>query len=226
VYIIIAGGGVSGRMLAENLQERKHDVIVIEKDKELCEKIYAELGVVSVHGSSLDINVLKEAGIEKADIAIGTMYEDESNLTFAILAKSFNVPKIMVRMRRPEYEMVFEKAGATSISNVTDLFIRHIMMEIENPNVRIITPLERGKAELIMVRVPQNSALAGQMINDIVKNYNFPNDSVFAGILNEKSETITIPRGNHVINEGDKVFIVCQRDSFADISDILTRTKS
>jgi trk system potassium uptake protein TrkA len=225
VYIIIAGGGVSGRMLAENLQERKHDIVVIEKDFALCEKIYAELGVVSVKGSALDINVLKEAGIEKADIAVGTLYEDEGNLTFAILAKSFNVPKIMVRLRRPEYEKVFEVAGATSISNVTDLFIRHIMMEIENPNVRIITPLERGKAELIMVKVPENSSLAGTTINEIAKDPDFPKDSVFAGILNKKAETITIPRGNHVINEGDKVFIVCQRESFSKISDILTRTK-
>jgi trk system potassium uptake protein TrkA len=225
VYIIIAGGGVSGRMLAEFLHERKYDVVVIEKDKLLCEKVYAELGVVSVHGSALDINVLTEAGIEKADIAIGTMYEDEMNLTFTVLAKSFNVPNIMVRMRRPEYEKVLQVAGATTISNVTDLFIRHIMMEIENPNVRIITPLERGKAELIMVRIPKNSAVAGTTINDIVRSHDFPKDSVFAGILNEKSETITIPRGNHVINENDKVFIVCQRDKFGTISDILTMTK-
>ena len=225
MYIIIAGGGVSGRMLAENLQERKHDVVVIETDKYLCERIYAELGVVTVNGSALDINTLKEAGIEKTDIVIGTTYEDEINLTFALLAKSFKVPRIMVRMRRPEYERVFEVAGATSISNVTELFIRHILMEIENPNVRIITPLERGKAELIMVKIPLDSAIAGITINDMVKSSDFPKDSVFAGILNEKSETITIPRGNHLINEGDKVFIVCQRDSFGVISDILTKTK-
>lgn len=224
MHIIIAGGGVSGRMLAENLQERKHDVVVIEKDKDLCERIYAELGVVSVNGSALDIGTLKEAGIEKADIVVGTTYEDESNLTFAILAKSFNVPKIMVRMRRPEYERVFEVAGATSISNVTDLFIRHILMEIENPNVKIITSLERGKAELIMVKIPLNSAIAGTTINDMVKANDFPRDSVFAGIINETAETITIPRGNHVINEKDKVFIVCQRDSFGLISEILTKT--
>ncbi|MFC1855972.1 potassium channel family protein [Thermodesulfobacteriota bacterium] len=226
MYIVIGGGGVSGWMLAESLQERKHDVVVIEKDKDICEKIYAELGVVTVHGSSVDISVLEEAGIGKADIAIGTMYEDEANLTFAILAKSYNVPKIMVKMRRPEYERVFAVAGATSISNVTELFVRHMMMEIENPNVRIITPLERGKAELIMIRIPDNSALSGKTINEIVKSYDFPKDSVFAGILNEKSETITIPRGNHVINEGDKVFIVCQRESFSEISEILTMVKA
>ncbi len=225
MYIIIAGGGVAGRTLADNLQDRKHDVVVIEKDSALCEKIYAELGVISVKGSALDIGVLKEAGIEKADIAIGSMYEDENNLTFAILAKSFNVPNIMVRSRRPEYEKVFYVAGATTVSNVTDLFIRHILMEIENPNVRIITSLERGKAELIMVRIPEAADVAGTTINEIVQRKDFPRDSVFAGILNVTSETITIPRGNHVVNEGDKVFMVCQRDSFGAISDMLTKTK-
>ncbi len=225
MYIVIGGGGVSGRMLAENLQERKHDVVVVEQDEGLCERIYAELGVVTVRGSSLDINILKEAGIDKADIAVGTMYEDESNLTFAILAKSFNVPSIMVKMRKPEYERVFEVAGATSVSNVTELFIRHVMMEIENPNVRIITTLERGKAELIMVRVPKGAEIAGNTINDIVQREDFPKDSVFAGILHEESEIITIPRGNHEINEGAKVFMVCQRESFSVISEMLTKLK-
>lgn len=225
MYIIIAGGGVGGRMLAESLLERKHDIVVIERDHELCENIYAELGVISIKGSALDINVLKEAGIGKADIAIGAMYEDESNLTFTVLAKSFNVPKIMIRMRRPEYENVFKIAGATSVSNVTDLFTRHVIMEIENPNVRIITTLEHGKAELIMVKIPLNAQVAGITINDLAKRGDFPKDSVFAGILNEASEIITIPRGNHIINEGDKVFMVCQRESFSIISNMLTRKK-
>lgn len=225
MYIIIAGGGIAGRLLARSLQDKNHDVVVIEQEYSLCEKIYAELGVVSVRGSAVDIDVLSEAGIEKADIAIAVMYKDEINLTFSLLAKSYNVPRIMVRMRRPEYKRVFEEAGATTISNVTELFLRHVMMEIENPNIRIITSLERGKAELIMVRIPKQAEIAGITINNLAQMKDFPKDSVFAGILNEASETITIPRGNHVINEGDKVFMVCQRDSFSTLSEMLTRTK-
>ena len=69
MYIIIAGGGIAGSNLTKNLVE-KHDVIVIEKEQSTAEKIYSRYGAVTVLGNATKIDVLKEAGIEKCDIAI------------------------------------------------------------------------------------------------------------------------------------------------------------
>jgi len=81
MYIIIAGGGIAGRNLTKNLVQ-KHDVIVIEKEQSVAEKIYSRYGAVTVLGSATRIDILKEAGIEKCDIAIAVMRDDADNLSF------------------------------------------------------------------------------------------------------------------------------------------------
>ena len=67
MYIIVAGGGMVGGQLARRLLEDKHDVVLIDADPEVCNKIYSQTGVVAITGSAKRIDVLKEAGIDKAD---------------------------------------------------------------------------------------------------------------------------------------------------------------
>ena len=81
MYIIIAGGGVVGRNLINNLN-KNHDLVVIDKDKRICERVYSEYGAITIHGDATKIETLKEAGIEKCDIALAVMRRDSDNLIF------------------------------------------------------------------------------------------------------------------------------------------------
>ena len=74
MYVVIAGGGVGGAHVGQMLANRKDDVVIIEQDRARCEKLYAETGIITINGGATDILTLKEAGIEKADVAIGTLY--------------------------------------------------------------------------------------------------------------------------------------------------------
>jgi len=98
MYIIVAGGGMVGGALARRLLEDKHDVVLIDADPEVCNKIYSQTGVVAITGSAKRIDVLKESGIDKADIIVAATGDDADNLACAVLAKSLGVPRILVRM--------------------------------------------------------------------------------------------------------------------------------
>ena len=67
MYIIIAGAGMIGGELALKLIENRHDVVIIDRDKEICDRLYSEIGVVAIYGNASRIETLKEAGIEKAE---------------------------------------------------------------------------------------------------------------------------------------------------------------
>jgi len=218
MYIVIAGGGVAGSTLASSLAEHKHDVVVIDLNSEQCESIYANSGVVTVNGDSTDINTLKAAGIEKADIAIGAMYKDTANLTFAILAKSFHVKRIMVKMREPAYAKVYEAAGILSVCNMVELFINKILMELENPNIRIISNLEDRNTQLIMIRYPGDDSDNGITIMDLAKQEIFSEDCVFAGIFQKKIQKIIMPRGTDKVYPDDNLFIVTDKARVKEIS--------
>ena len=226
MYIVIAGGGIAGSSLASVLIERRHDVVVIEKDKERCKQLYADLGVVAVNGSATDINSLKEAGIEKADVAIGALYLDNRNLTFAILAHSFGVPKIMVKMRVPEYMEAYKIAGVTTVCNMIDLFKTTILNELENPKVRIVTQLERSNALLVMIKYPETEDSDGITIAELSQRGAFAKNCVFAGIMKEKTDRIIMPRGNDRIHPGDKIFLVTDRKRISKISTFLSEMEA
>ncbi|HDM77538.1 MAG TPA: TrkA family potassium uptake protein [Deltaproteobacteria bacterium] len=226
MYIVIAGGGIAGSSLASVLIERKHDVVIIEKDKERCKQLYADLGVVAVNGSATNITSLREAGIEKADVAIGALYLDNRNLTFAILAHSFGVPKIMVKMRVPEYLEAYKIAGVTTVCNMIDLFKTTILNELENPNVRIVTQLESSDALLAMIRYPATGDSDGITIAELSQKGVFAQNCVFAGIMKKRTDRIIMPRGSDKVYPGDKIFLVADRKRIAKISAYLSEIEA
>jgi len=220
MYIIIAGGGIAGRNLTKNLVQ-KHDVIVIEKEQSVAEKIYSRYGAVTVLGSATRIDILKEAGIEKCDVAIAVMRDDADNLSFSLLAKNFGVKKILVRMREPEYENAFEMAGATNIAATMELIVYRFITDIEEPDVRKVASLGDGKAEVSILTIPPESPISGMKISEIVSQKNFPENCVIAGIFDKAQDRYIVPRGNREIFAGNQVFLVASKDDMEIAADFL-----
>jgi trk system potassium uptake protein TrkA len=222
MYIVVAGGGMVGGLLVRRLLDNKHDVVLIEQNKIICDKLYAECGVIAINSGATSIEALNEAGIQKADVLVAATGADADNLACAILAKSFEVPRIIVRMRNPAYKNAYRVAGVDSTISVTDLMVSQMMMEIENPEVRRITSIGGGKADIFIVVVPDGAKVAGKSIKDIVESRHFPPQCIFIAIYNQKTEELSIPRGKQVINEGDELFLVSTTENIIKAVDFLT----
>jgi trk system potassium uptake protein TrkA len=222
MYVVVAGGGMVGGGLVRSLLDNKHDVVLIEQHKEVCDRLYAETGVVAITGSATSIQAMTEAGIRKADVLVAATGNDADNLACAILAKSFDVPKVIVRMRDPAYKNAYIVAGVNSIVRVTDLMVNQIMMDIENPQVRRITTIGGGKADIFMIKVPDGAKAAGKNIKDIVGSRHFPRECTFVAVYDHKTEQFSIPRGMQVINEGNELFLISAAENIKKAVDFLT----
>jgi len=222
MYIIVAGGGMVGGELIRKLLDNKHDVVLVEQNKVICDKVYAESGVVAITGGATSIESLVEAGIQKADVLVAATGSDADNLACSILAKSFDVPRIIVRMRNPAYKNAYRVAGVDSIIRVTDLMVSQMIMDIENPEVRRITTIGGGKADIFVIIVPEQAKVAGKSIKEIVGSRHFPSECVFIAVFNEKTEALAIPKGEQIINEGDELFLVSTTENIRQAVDFLT----
>jgi trk system potassium uptake protein TrkA len=216
---------VGGR-LARRLLEKKHDVVLIDTDRDVCNKLYAETGVIAITGKAARMDVLKEANTEKADVVVVATPNDADNLACAILAKSLGVPRIIVRMRDPSYENAYQVAGVSKIVRVTDLMVNQMLMEIENPKVRRISTIGGGRANIFMVTVPTGALVAGQTIRQIAESRSFPEHCVFIAIYAGGRGEFTIPRGEQVISEGDELFLISTAEDMRKLGDHLTATRS
>ncbi|MCD6389052.1 MAG: TrkA family potassium uptake protein [Desulfobulbaceae bacterium] len=208
MYIVIAGGGIAGSTVARELLDHKHDVLVIDHDRQVCEELYAHSGIVTIQGDARNMEILHEARIEKADVALATLYHDADNLTFSLLAHSCGVSRIIVKMRDPAYADAFQMAGATSICDMSSMFRHKVIIELESPKIKVITSIEHDKAQLIMFELPMHWPHAGITIQELARQKAFLKHCVFAGLIDQDSDRMVVPRGNDRLYPGNKVFMV------------------
>ncbi len=208
MYIVIAGVGTVGEGLAAKLVQSRHDVVIIDVRKEVCDELAAHHGVIAVHGSATDIRVLEDADLRKADVAVALMRSDADNLAYTLLAKDFEVPRIIVRMRDSRYRTAFEKAGATNIVSPADIFVENLILDIEQPDFVRVATLGGGKASVVIVKIPKDSRADGKTIAEITREEEFPRDCVVAGIYRSETNKLIIPRGESKLEVGDSMFLV------------------
>lgn len=225
MYIIIAGAGIIGHEVAKVLVESKHDVVVVDKDPQVCETIYAETGALTINGNATDIHILEKAGAIKADVILCLMREAADNIAAALLAKSLGIPRIVARLRNPRYAEAYMLAGVTSIVRMSDLLVNQIIMEVEQPKVRKVTTLGGGKAQVYAVKVPKGAQSIGMKVKEITDKRRFPKDVVFVGIYREDGGDFLIPRGSNTIEEGDTVFLISKSQHMKQATDFLTKTR-
>jgi len=225
MYVVIAGGGMVGGSLARELVVNRHDVVVVEQERAVCERIASRIGALAINGIATEIEMLEQAGIEKADVAVGALPRDADNLAFALLAKNFQVPRIIARMRSQRYETAYKMAGVTRILNVGDLFVRQLVLEIEQPTLRQVASFGGGKASIVVARIPEGALVNGETVEQIVKHDEFPSECVVAGIFREEKEEFIFPRGGIEVRSGDQVFLTANIGDVQKAAGFLQRTK-
>jgi trk/ktr system potassium uptake protein len=211
--VVIAGAGLVGRGLARRLLADRHDVSVVEANRETCERVYAQIGATMIHGSATSIQVLEEAELARADCAAGVMRNDADNLCFALLAKNMGVERTIVRMRDPAYEDVYRMAGVSQVLNIVDLYLNQFVWEIEDPHMREVTSFCKGRASIVFVKVSERSHAAGRTVAAIAQHSSFPDDCVVAGIVRAESDDFIIPRGDVRVAVGDRVYLAAGNEN-------------
>lgn len=214
------GGGVARRLV-----EGRHDVVVVERDRQVCEMVSARIGALTIYGTATNIDILKEAGIRKADVAVGALPTDADNLAFGVLARSFTVPRVIVRMGDPQYEAAYKQAGISRCLNVSDMFVRQLVLEIEQPTVRQVATVGRGKASIAVLTIPEGARVGGKTVQEIAQDREFPGECVIAGIFREDPEQFIFPRGSAEVRTGDQVFLAAHTDNVRKAAEFLRRAK-
>ena len=98
--VMIAGGGSVGMAIALDLVDRHHDVVLLEHDADIAEKIRLQLpGVNVLHADGCEVTALSQIDLRTVDVAIAATGDDEDNLVISWLAKQeFGVPRVISRI--------------------------------------------------------------------------------------------------------------------------------
>lgn len=108
-YIIVAGCGRLGANIASVLSAQGKDVVVLDSNSSSFRKLSPDYSGFTIQGDATDIDMLTQAGIDKADVVVAATNDDNTNIMIAqIASKIFTVPKVISRLYDTEKEIVYQ----------------------------------------------------------------------------------------------------------------------
>ncbi|WP_423747362.1 cation:proton antiporter (plasmid) [Haladaptatus sp. SPP-AMP-3] len=116
--ILIIGGGRTGRTLADRLEQRGENPVIVERDDATVAELRRD-GYSVVHGNGTKAAILKEAGIENATKVAATTGSDDQNILTCQTARTrFGVDDLVAQVNDPENRDAFEDLGVRTVSPI------------------------------------------------------------------------------------------------------------
>ncbi|MFH1826404.1 MAG: TrkA family potassium uptake protein [bacterium] len=120
MHIIIVGCGRVGAQLAQILSAEGHNVVIIDKNAQSFKRLGPDFNGITIQGIGFDPEILKRAGIERADAFAAVTNGDNSNIMASEIAKKiYNVPQVLTRIYDPLRADIYKKFGLNTISTTT-----------------------------------------------------------------------------------------------------------
>jgi trk system potassium uptake protein TrkA len=200
--VVVTGGGAVGRHLSVDLAERRHDVTLIEQDRDLAESLRESLpNVKVVTGDACEPWVLEEAELASVEVVVAATGDDEDNLVTSLISKQeFAVPRVLARVNHPKNEWLFTTQWGVDAA-VSPPHILTAMVEeavTVGDLVRLIR-LEGGQVSIVEMTIPEGSPSVGRPIYEL----RLPPDAAIVAILREGH--VVIPQPETVFATGDEV---------------------
>ena len=204
---IIVGGGRVGRALAERLEDRGEEVLVVDHNPDAVEALRGD-GFSARHGDGTQRDVLAAAGAENARVLAAATADDDVNLLAGQLARNtFGIDTVVARVNQPANVDAFRDLDIEAISS--GMSIAWSMDNvIERPAIsKWMTELDRtGDVQEVEV---DSSEVVGQTVADLTSQ--LPEDCHLALIT--RGENNRLPDADDVVETGDHLTFIGRKEA-------------
>ena len=218
MHIIIIGGGGVSYELARYLSDKKHDVVVIEKNEEKALRFHESLDVMVIEDNGANAVVLEKAGIKNSDMLVAVTEADEVNVIACMLAKHYNVPITVARIRNQEYVgassvLTAQQLGIDIVINPERIAAMEISKMLHFPDASELEYFHRDRVMMLGVVVGSEAHITDVPLKKLPVNP----DALIVGI-SDADGTFVVPSGNDVIRPGNKIYLIGKANALKDIS--------
>jgi trk system potassium uptake protein len=219
MFVLIAGGGRTGAQLARLLLSQNHQVHLVDNRRDVLARIHRELPTeVIFEGNPLDLEVMEQAGINKADVVAACTTSDDANLVICYIArKSYNVRRTIARVNNPRSAWLFNDTFNVDVAvNQAEILAQLIEEEMSMGDMITLMKLRRGNYSIVEEKI----AVGAPAIGIQIKALGLPERCVVAAII-RKGEVI-VPRGITTLEAEDEVLAVTDPDGARLLCDLFS----
>ena len=211
--VIIVGAGKVGSYLTSKLSDEGHNILVIEKNKDVLERLLVSNDVMGILGDGRDLAVLDEANVDECDAFIAMTFNDDVNLISSMIAKKKGAKSTIVRLRDPRYikydEFMRKTMGVDRLVNPEYYAAKEIQRTLKYTYAVNVENFLDSKVILIELEVDENSKLANKSLMDLNAEGLLGNTII---VIGEKDDQVVIPNGNHILEVGEKIYVAGPRE--------------
>ena len=221
--IIIAGAGDVGFHLAKLLSYEAQDTYVIDFDGDKLEYINNHLDVFTKKGDATSIQLLKEIGIDSADLLLAVTESQNTNFTISVIGQSLGVKRTIARIDNPEFlnndVIDFQKFGIDVMISPQELAADEIKMLLNQSTFNDAVEFEKGLFNVMGTTLEYKSPILDLTVKEAKEKFSMV-DFITIAIKREGVSQTIIPRGDTVYNINDQVYFSVPKRSIQRLNQI------
>jgi len=202
--VVVIGLGIFGFNIAKDLYENGFEVIAIDKNKEVIQKI-RDFSTKAILADGTDKEVMESIGIHEDDVVIVSFGEDLASSTLITLhLKELKVKHIIVKAPNEDHKHVLEKVGANEVIIPEREMADKVAKSLIAPNVLDYIPLS---AEYTISEIVPPTHFMGKTIGEIHLRSKYHVEVIAVREILPERLTM-VPRADFVIKDSDVLVVI------------------
>jgi trk system potassium uptake protein TrkA len=202
--VVVIGLGIFGFNIAKDLYENGIEVIAIDKNKEVIQKI-KDFSTKAILADGRDKDILESIGIQPDDVVIVSFGEDLAASTLITLhLKEMKVKTIIVKAPNEDHKHVLEKVGATEVIIPEKAMADKVAKSLISPNVLDYIPLSE---DYTICEIAPPPSFMGKTIGELHLRSRYHIEVI--AIREMLPERLTmVPRADFIIKDSDVLVVI------------------
>jgi len=221
--VMVLGGGLVGRRVAE-LLEKSVEVKILEKDEKSAQELsFALQNAEVLHGDGSDSSVLLSAGLLDMDTFITTTGDNETNIMSCVLVKNMmdtqnnnarhGQGKCIALVNKEDYLVLAATMGTDIALNKKILAGNEILKFIRRGELLSVAHLHGFDAEVVEIIAAPNSPITRKPLSKLDRPYY--GKMIIGAIFRDDQWQIAV--GDTHIHAGDSAIVVCTSPHLKDV---------
>ncbi len=202
--VVVIGLGIFGFNIAKDLYENGMEVIAVDKDKEVIQRI-KDFSTKAVLADGTDKEVMESIGIQEDDVVIISFGENLAASTLITLhLKEMKVRNIIVKAPNEDHKRVLEKVGATEVIIPEREMADKVAKSIISPNILDYIPLSE---DYTISEIVPPASFMGKTIGEL--HLRTKHHIEVIAVRETLPERLTmVPRAEFVIKDSDVLVVI------------------
>lgn len=211
--VVVVGLGIFGFNIAKDLFENGFEVLAIDKNKEVVQKI-KDYSTKAILADGTDKEVLESIGIQEDDVVIVSFGEDLAAATLLTLhLREMKVKRIIVKAPNEDHKHVLERVGATEVIIPEKEMADKVAKSLISPNVLDYIPLSE---EYTICELVPPSNFIGKAIGELHLRTRYHIEVIAVReVLPDRIRMI--PKADFIIKDSDVLVVIGKEEDIQKI---------